>query len=194
MFGIFTDKNSEEIPLLNDKLHVNVPKDVKPIIIQNQLLIPKIEKGKQTKKGKKVKIDYILRNKNNSITGSRGEELVLKIEKELLIKANRKDLAEKVYRVSTDDDSLGYDILSFDINGKEKYIEVKTTSLNNDSLKFFVSLNEYSIGKDKENYFIYFVEIVNLSQPKITIIKNPIDHSKFSIQPEGYIFEADRVK
>jgi hypothetical protein len=193
MFDIFEDQNSEEIPLIGDKLYVNVPKELHPIIIENQHLVPKAEREKLIKKNSKKKIDYILKNKNNSITGSKGEEIVLKIEKENLRKAGLNDLADKVVRLSIDDDTVGYDILSFDHSGKEKYIEVKSTTQSNGYIRFFVSLNEYLIGKNKENFFIYFVENINSDQPKITIIKNPIDHSKFLIEPEGYIFEADRT-
>ncbi|MFA6000281.1 MAG: DUF3883 domain-containing protein [Candidatus Paceibacterota bacterium] len=192
MFGLFKDPNSAEIPTINDKLYVNVSNEIIPIIIENQKLTPKIVKEKTGKRSNNKKIDYALRNKNNSIIGSRGEEIVLREEKGKLEKIGLKDLAQKVKRMSVDDDTLGYDILSFDVDGKEKYIEVKTSSSSKDSMRFFVSLNEYSIGKDKENYFIYFVENIDTNQPKITIIKNPIDSSKFSIQPDGYIFEAER--
>ncbi len=192
MLELFVDKDSEEMPSVGDKLYINVPHEMSPIIVENPKLTPYVAKERLNKKIIKKKIDYILRNKNNSITGSKGEEIVLKKEKEILEKAGRKDLADRVVRVSIDDDSLGYDILSFDAEGKEKYIEVKSTTTNNGFIRFFVSINEYSIGKNKENYFIYFVENVNLNQPIITIIQNPIDHSKFLIQPEGYIFDAER--
>jgi hypothetical protein len=194
MLDLFVDRNSEEIPSVGDKLYVNVPKEIKALVVENQIFVPKIEAKKQVRKSIKKKIDYILRNKNNSITGSKGEEIVLKMEKENLEKAGRSDLSAKVARVSIEDDTLGYDILSYDLSGKEKYIEVKATTVVNEFVRFFVSTNECLIGKDKENYFIYFVENIDSSEPRITIIKNPIDHSRFSIQSDGYIFEADRLK
>jgi|GEM_PF-2966551 len=193
MFNLFIDQNSEEVPAENDKLYVNVPVEVKPIIKEYIRLNPKI-KGESLYKlnSRKKKIDFITRNKNNSVTGSKGEELVLKIEQQKLLDAGKSDLAAKVRRVSIDDDTLGYDILSFDATGDEKYIEVKTTTTISNSVRFYVSSNEYSVGVKQKNYFIYFVENINSESPIITIVQNPIDALKFSIKPDGYIFEAER--
>lgn len=191
MLGLFVDENSEEIPLESEKLYVNLPKEIKPTIIESVNLKPREIVVTKNKKAIK-KIDYLARNKSNSIIGSKGENLILDIEKKRLKEAGKHELADKVKRVSIDDDSLGYDILSFEVNGEEKYIEVKTTSTSNNHVRFYVSLNEYSIGKNKDNYFIYFVEKINSKSPKVTIIKNPIDEARFLIKPDGYIFEADR--
>lgn len=67
--------------------------------------------------------DYVAQQKENTELGNAGEDLVIKYEKSLLIN-ERPDLAAKVVKVL---DGKGYDILSFNLNGNEKYIEVKTT-------------------------------------------------------------------
>ncbi len=190
LLGIFTDENSEEAPGKIDKLYVNIPRSVTPVIHDAPRLVPVIRYEKTSSK-KPKKIDYLARNKNNSITGSKGEELVLNIERKKLMQANKNDLAKKVRRVSTEDDTLGYDILSYDADGKERYIEVKSSSSINKFMRFYVSSNEYAIGKTKNNYFIYFVEDVNSDSPQVTVINNPMDESKFLIKPDGYIFEAE---
>ncbi|MBL1433960.1 DUF3883 domain-containing protein [Candidatus Wolfebacteria bacterium] len=195
MLELFTDNNSEEIPLESEKLYVNVPKETQPIIIKKVNLTPKLKTETNTTDKthhSPKKIDHVARNKKNSITGSKGEELVLSIERRCLEEAGKKDLAIRVSRVSIDDDSLGYDILSFDLDGNKKYIEVKTSVSKGGSVRFYVSLNEYGIGKNKENYFIYFVEDINSNSPTVTIIENPMDDSLFLIKPDGYIFEANR--
>lgn len=191
LLGLFVDQYSEEIPLESDKLYVNITHEIKPIIITDATFTPRANNIYKTKKLAK-KIDYIARNKSNSITGSKGEKLVLSIEQKRLHDAGKPELANKVERISIGDDSKGYDILSFEVDGKERYIEVKTTTIDNNGVRFFVSLNEYEIGKTKDNYYIYFVENINSESPKITIIKNPIDKTRFSIKPDGYIFEANR--
>jgi hypothetical protein len=193
LLHLFEDPNSEESPTTNDKLYINVPEEVHPIVINRPDLEPKILIDKKLKVRSKKKIDYVLRNKNNAILGSKGEELVLKYEKDYLEKEGYLDLAKRVTRVSLDDDTLGYDILSFEIDGRDKLIEVKTSGLvNNVSIRFYVTTNEYNVGKDRSDYFIYYIESVNSLQPHITIIEEPMDKSKFLIQPDGYIFEAAR--
>lgn len=81
-------------------------------------------------------------NRKRKITGTKGEEIALAIEQEYFESIGRKDLADRVRHVSVEDgDGLGYDILSFFDNGKEKYIEVKSTTVSIGS-PFNISSNE----------------------------------------------------
>lgn len=85
-----------------------------------------------------------------------GELAVLKNEKKYLINNNRPDLAEKVEHISqTKGDGAGYDILSYDLNENEKYIEVKTTSKDENHF-FFITDNEIEFSKKyPDNYSLY---------------------------------------
>jgi len=88
------------------------------------------------------KVNYELKERNSSKVGFLGETLILEYERQRLIAANRKDLADTVEQVSeTQGDGLGYDIKSYDITGKSLYIEVKTT-VNNINTPFYISKNE----------------------------------------------------
>ena len=51
------------------------------------------------------------------------------------------------------DDSLGYDILSYEEDGTPRYIEVKTTEHRSDNgeLYFFISQNELEKAKTLKN-------------------------------------------
>lgn len=74
------------------------------------------------------KVDYVALQIENSNLGKLGELLVVEWEKKTLRQCGRQDLASQVEHVSeTLGDGVGYDILSFDKYGNEKYIEVKTT-------------------------------------------------------------------
>lgn len=86
-------------------------------------------------------IDWALRDKRNRELGLSGEHLVLKHEKEKLIAAGRQDLADRVEHVALVDSRAGYDIRSFEDNGSEIFIEVKTTS-GPKTAAFFISANE----------------------------------------------------
>jgi len=76
-----------------------------------------------------IKINYLEREQNNISLGEKGETLVLEYEKWNLIRLGKDSLAEKIEWVSKTDDGAGFDILSKNINGTDKYIEVKTTKL-----------------------------------------------------------------
>lgn len=107
------------------------------------------------------KIDWENINKNKSITGLKGEEIVFEIEKNYLKSIHREDLAEKVKHMSLEGDGSGYDILSFFPDGQEKYIEVKS-SKNSSSNSFNISSNELDFMKiNQNNYHIYQVFNIN---------------------------------
>lgn len=101
------------------------------------------------------------------LRGELSENFVLEIEKKKLEGSDKEPI-----QVSIENVTLGYDILSYDKNGNEIYIEVKTL-MNGDS--FFWTNNEINTAKKlKESYLIYCVQF-NRSEPeKIKkIIENP---------------------
>ncbi len=102
------------------------------------------------------KRDYIEREARNISLGKAGEEFALNFEHFRLHQLGQKKLAEKVEHVSaTKGDGLGYDILSFDADGRERYIEVKTTAFSKET-PFFISRGEMQFAKDhKEQFHLY---------------------------------------
>jgi len=102
------------------------------------------------------KFDTVQHIKNIEI-GELGELFVIEQEKKRLVSAGRSDLAQKIIHISKEfGDSAGYDILSYNINGDEKMIEVKTTA-GNISDDFFLTENEYRSMNINDNYYIYRV-------------------------------------
>ena len=89
--------------------------------------------------------------------GLAGEKLIMKSEKKKLREAKRMDLAKKVIHVSQEvGDGAGYDILSYDVDGSEILIEVKTTILKDKETGFFITANELECARHhRENYKIY---------------------------------------
>lgn len=86
-------------------------------------------------------MDWALRDERNRSLGDRGEKLVLQHEIAKLVDAGRQDLAAQVEHVALVDSRAGYDIRSFEIDGRELRIEVKTTA-GPKSAAFFISANE----------------------------------------------------
>lgn len=88
--------------------------------------------------------------------GLAGEKLIMKSEKKKLREAKRMDLAKKIIHVSQKlGDGAGYDILSYDVDGSEILIEVKTT-LKGKKAGFFITANEFDCARHhRKNYKIY---------------------------------------
>jgi hypothetical protein len=103
--------------------------------------------------------------------GLAGENWVIDYEKKFLSKNGYYDLANKVRRMSQTNILAGFDVLSYESNSDEKYIEVKTTALS--KVEFFLSSNELEVAKELKNkYWIYFLsEIYGI--PKLVRIQNP---------------------
>lgn len=68
------------------------------------------------------------------------EVLVVRLERERLIRLGAGDLAEAVFRVSTEDVCAGYDVQSFEVTGQPRLIEVKCSAGPRE--RFFLSENE----------------------------------------------------
>jgi hypothetical protein len=105
---------------------------------------------------KPIKINYLEREQSNRSLGLFGEEVVIEFEKWNLIRLGKDNLANRIEWISKDlGDGAGYDILSKNPNGTDKYIEVKTTKLGKETPFFFSSRElQFSIEKTS-NYHLY---------------------------------------
>lgn len=119
------------------------------------------------------KIDFELRDSNNRMAGDFAEKIVLKHEINEIKKVLPKKVAE-IKQVSLNDDSLGYDILSFNPDESEKHIEVKAVR-NKPTLtfRFYISENEVLIAKQDPNYNLYIVFDYLSEKPYIYKMPNP---------------------
>jgi len=100
-----------------------------------------------------VKRDYLAQEARNQSLGLAGEEFILQYEHWRLVSAGHQKLADRVEHVSkTKGDGLGYDILSFDLSGRERFLEVKTTSFGKET-PFFVSNRELKFSEEAEEQF-----------------------------------------
>ena len=118
-----------------DELRSGAPELVEPpdVILGTAVWTPRITG---------IKRDYVFRDVKNRALGFAGELKVIEFEKRRLASASRPDLASRVEHVAdTQGDRLGYDVLSFEPNGLERFIEVKTT-LYSIKTPFFVTGNE----------------------------------------------------
>jgi len=94
----------------------------------------------------------------NRRLGLRGEEFVVDYERARLAHAGKDRLSRSVEHVAiTLGDGLGFDIKSYNFDGSDLFIEVKTTKYAN-TTPFFISQNEISFSKARSiRYSLYRV-------------------------------------
>ena len=116
-----------------------------------------------------IKINYLQREQNNRSLGEHGEQLVFDYEKWRLITAGKEKLAESIEWVSKEKgDGMGYDILSKNNNGTDRFIEVKTTKLAKET-PFYFSSTEWKFALSKERDFFLYRVFNYAEAPKIFI-------------------------
>lgn len=97
--------------------------------------------------------DYLAIEATNRSLGEAGETYVLAYERYRLCRLGRERLSERVEHVAkTKGDGLGFDILSFEEDGRERFIEVKTTAFGK-STPFYASRNEVECSKEYADHY-----------------------------------------
>ena len=115
------------------------------------------------------------RDARNRALGRAGEERVLVHEQANLIAAGRTDLSNQIRWVSdVDGDGAGYDIQSFETDGTDRLIEVKTTN-GWDRTPFYITRNELTVADTRrENWRL--MRLWNFSrEPKAFELRMPLD-------------------
>ncbi len=121
-----------------------------------------------------VRRNYLEAEANNHSLGLAGEKLILRHERERLWRAGKDALANRVEHVAkTKGDFLGYDILSFETSGRERFVEVKTTRYGA-MTRFFVSANEVEVSAShKQVYHLH--RIFNFDkQPQFYVLSGSL--------------------
>jgi hypothetical protein len=128
--------------------------------------------------------DFIEQSQNRRDLGEAAQEIALKAEQRRLRNAGRGDLAKRVRDVSNKP-ALGYDLLSFETNGKPRHIEVKAARKSGRHVSFYLSANERRKSKTLKNYYFYLVFDPRKKTPFVIYLK-PNQLSDQSLIPENY--------
>ncbi|TKS53804.1 DUF3883 domain-containing protein [Luteimonas yindakuii] len=133
-----------------------------------------------------VRRDYLAQEARNRSLGKAGELFVLELEVQRLHGAGKKKLADRIEHVaSVQGDGLGYDILSFEEDGRERLIEVKTTAFG-ELTPFYVTRNELArSAADSDRYQLYRVFDFR-SRPRLFSLPGEID-SHCRLDPTTYL-------
>lgn len=94
------------------------------------------------------KIDHAARDEANRSLGRLGEQWSLEYEQRRLSEAGRPELFQRIeWTADVRGDGAGFDILSYEVSGKCRYIEVKTTNGPVGS-SFVISRNELEFSRE----------------------------------------------
>lgn len=127
-------------------------------------------------------VNYLEREARNSSLGAAGERFVLEVEHQRLWEAGNRDLAGKIDHVATTrGDGLGYDIASFELDGRERFIEVKTTSFGART-PFFASKGEVAVSEELSDRYRLYRVFKFRESPKVFILAGSL-HLSCSLDP-----------
>lgn len=152
--------------------------------------LPSTIKKPRSKSAQKIDFESILLNRD--AIGKASEEFAMEWERNRLIGLGYNRLVEKIkdYR---DFPSYGYDYLSFSSSEQKRCIEVKSVGKdrNKNSFRFYLSENELTVSKSKEDgadYYFYLVFYGKDGKPNNLIAKRAKDLYKSSeISPCAYV-------
>ena len=130
-------------------------------------------------------IDYLEREARNASLGRAGEEFVVRLEQRRLWKLGERRLADRVeHVVTTRGDGLGYDVLSFDVGGRERLIEVKTTRYGS-MTPFFATRNEVAVSEAMDEHYHLYRLFRFEKQPRLFVLPGSLRQSVV-LDPELY--------
>ena len=119
--------------------------------------------------------NYIEREARNRFLGNAGELFTLNFERARLIHAGKESLAAKIeHTAKVRGDHAGYDILSFEISGAERLIEVKTTKYGVDT-PFFVTRNEKATSERHASHYQLYRLFAFRESPRLYTLPGAID-------------------
>ena len=171
---------SEELPILHltDVLSIEV---APPTRIQEDRRVYETTRHRPSPATR----NYLEMESRNRVLGNAGEGLVMDFEHERLWRAGFRHLANRIERVSqTAGDHLGYDIRSFETDGRDRLIEVKTTRFGA-LTPFFASRNEVGVSESMaDQYHLY--RLYNFrKQPKLFVLPGSLV-ATCELQPVSY--------
>ena len=149
-------------PALEEAVFVAAPaRGTEPLPPPLQRLVSKFDPGERDHRNRKL--------------GKAGEEFVLALERRRLAQVDRAGLAGRVRWVAAEDgDGAGYDIQSFEPNGAELLIEVKTTN-GSARTPFHLTRTEMEVSKERPlAWRIYRVHLF-AQAPRVFTLAPPLE-------------------
>lgn len=136
-------------------------------------------------------------SKAAKIVGDAGELIVLSYERDALIAQGREDLAELIVHEEAIGNRPGWDITSYDEEGKKKLIEVKS-SQGKTMNALEITRNEWDAATTHGgDYYIYLVTNALSQKPTIEVLRDPsayVESSRLSLTPQRFLLDLRAKK
>jgi hypothetical protein len=114
----------------------------------------------------------------------------LRFEHERLWRAGQRSLADRVEHVAqTQGDGLGYDIRSFEVDGRDRLIEVKTTRFGS-LTPFFASRNEVQVSEEHRDEYRLYRLFRFRAEPRLFTLAGSL-RSSCQLEPLSYLALPD---
>lgn len=132
-----------------------------------------------------MRVNYLEREARNASLGLAGELFVLNFERARLFASGREKLSEAVEHIpTTRGDGLGFDIKSFELDGSDRFIEVKTTAYGKQT-PFFLSSNELHTSRDRQERYHLYRTFRFRDDPRLFVLSGALD-SVCTLEPVQY--------
>ena len=130
-------------------------------------------------------IDFLAREQRNHSLAWAGELFVIQYEIERLREAGAAVYADAIEHVSAEQGAGGgFDIHSYDADGRDRYIKVKTTRYRRET-PFFVSANEIAMAATHHEHFWLYRVFAFRDFPRLYAINGSL-HERFRLEPTAY--------
>lgn len=179
--GHFSSPWDDKVTVGTDQKHLGAGSAVKSSLGTGLLRLTDCPERAAPKKPRSLDLERMVRkfdpagrDHRNRILGRLGEEMVMAHERHFLIAHGCPALAKKIEWTSDErGDGAGYDIKSFDPNGQERLIEVKTTR-GGPKTDFFLTRTEVEVAQERPDAWrLYRVHDI-LTAPGLFQIKPPL--------------------
>ena len=159
----------EVVPSVSDILaRLEAPPEAAPIIYPSAVMTP-------TGHPRLIRVNYLEMEARNSSLGLAGEEFVVNYERARLLHSGKADLADKVRHVAAlDGDGAGFDVRSFEADGTDRLIEVKTTAYGKQTPIYFSS-NELAVSQRFHGTYHLYRPFRFRDQPRLFVVRGALD-------------------
>lgn len=131
-----------------------------------------------------------LSHARNRSLGAAGEDFVVEFERHRLHTAGAGRLADRIeHLAATKGDGLGYDVASFDLDGKPRFIEVKTTAFAKET-PFYISRNELGFSDEAGPQFHLYRLFEFRDRPRMFDLAGPV-RATCHLTAESYLARFD---
>ena len=186
--NIVKDPQSASIDILSEKYSENITNINLSYELTN--FVPRKGKLKKQKTNTNSSNKSQRRSQESRKVGLSGEDHVYEYEYNRLTKSGHSDLADKIRKHCELGETPGWDITSFNEDGTEKFIEVKSTkgkTIND----FDFTPNEWRAASEERNKYYVYLVIRALSNDRkiIEVINNPykkVEDGQIKIETSQY--------